>query len=177
MSKKKVTRIHISEEAILARIHIVRGQQVILDAELAALYGVETKVLNQAVTRNMDRFPEDFMFRLTKEEWESLRSQIVTSNGRGGRRYAPRVFTEPGVAMLSGVLNSPTAIQANIQIIRAFINLRHILVNYQELWKKMEAIESKYDKQFGQVFNLLKQLLIQEENLQRKIGFKLPEID
>jgi ORF6N domain. len=113
---------------IQSKIHTIRGQKVILDRDLAALYGVETKVLNQAVKRNMERFPSDFMFQLTENEWECLRSQIVTSN-KGGRRYLPYAFTEQGVAMLSGLLNSDVAIEMNIAIMRAFVATRHLLIN------------------------------------------------
>jgi hypothetical protein len=113
---------------IQSKIYTIRGQKVILDRDLAALYGVETKVLNQAVKRNMERFPSDFMFQLTENEWGCLRSQIATSN-RGGRRYLPYAFTEQGVAMLSGLLNSDVAIEMNIAIMRAFVATRHLLIN------------------------------------------------
>jgi len=113
---------------IQSKIYTIRGQKVMLDRDLAALYGAETKVLNQAVKRNMGRFPSDFMFQLSENEWECLRSQIVTSN-KGGRRYLPYAFTEQGVAMLSGLLNSDVAIEMNIAIMRAFVATRHLLTN------------------------------------------------
>src|SRR5262245_62469094 len=108
-------------------IHVIRGQNVMLDADLATLYGVQTRVLLQAVRRHLDRFPDDFMFQLTTDEYQALRSQIVTSNGRGGRRYRPYAFTEQGVAMLSSILNSPRAIHVNIEIVRTFVRLRRLM--------------------------------------------------
>ena len=144
-----------------------------LDRHLAALYGVETKVLNQAVKRNKERFPGDFMFQLTKEETGLLRSQIVTlKKGRGQHhKYMPNVFTEPGVAMLSSVLNSKKAVQVNIQIIRTFIKLRELLLTNDELRRKIESIEKKYNQQFKAVFEVIKQLLMSPEKPKKKIGF------
>lgn len=153
-----------------------------LDRDLAELYGVETKVLNQAVKRNPERFPEDFMFELTVEEFEvlrrqfgtsSLRSQIVTSN-RGGPRYLPYAFTEQGVAMLSSVLRSDRAIQVNVQIMRTFTKLRQLLLTHVELKKKIEDMEKKYDQQFQVVFEAIRQLLEPPETPKRKIGFQGP---
>ena len=148
-----------------------------LDRDLAKLYGVETRVLKQAVTRNLESFPDDFMFKLTKEELKHWRSQFVTSNSSDmmGLRHPPYAFTEDGVAMLASVLRSKTARQVNIQIIRAFVRLRHMLVNHKELWRKIEEMEQKYDEQFAQVFKVLKELLIQEEKPERQIGFQQPE--
>ena len=138
----------------------VRGKAVMLDKDLADLYNVDTKVLNQAVSRNLDRFPEDFMFRLTKYEYERLRSQIVTSKtGRGGRRYLPRVFTEQGVAMLSGVLNSKTAVKSNIQIMRAFVQIRRLGMTIVDLKRKIDSMEHKYDHNFKIVFDAIRQLI------------------
>jgi hypothetical protein len=132
----------VAATAIEKRIFVVRERQVLLDEDLAELYGVETRVLVQQVKRNLKRFPADFMFQLTKAEAEVLRSQIVTSNdGRGGRRYAPYVFTEQGVAMLSGVLRSDRAIAVNIEIMRAFVELRRVAVSYTALQERLEAIE------------------------------------
>lgn len=162
----------ILTERIESMIFQVRGKKIMLDSELALLYGVETKVLIQAVKRNKDRFPEDFMFQLTKEEFISLRSQIVTSN-RGGRRYLPYAFTEQGVAMLSSVLNSNRAILVNIQIIRAFVNLRRIGLTYVELKRKIEAMEKKYDIQFKIVFDALKKLLEPPLKPKPPIGFRV----
>lgn len=162
----------ILTERIESRIFQVRGKKVMLDSDLALLYGAETKVLIQAVKRNKSRFPEDFMFQLTKEEFITLRSQIVTSN-RGGRRYLPYAFTEQGVAMLSSVLNSNRAILVNIHIMRAFVNLRRIGLTYVGLKRKIEAMERKYDKQFAIVFQAIKQLLEPPPPKEKKIiGFR-----
>jgi len=141
-----------------------------LDRDLAELYRVETKALKQAVRRNNKRFPVDFMFSLSNQEVKNLRSQIVTSSW-GGSRYLPMAFTEQGVAMLSSVLNSERAIQVNIQIMRAFTKLRKMLGGYEELQKKIEAMESKYDEQFRIVFEAIKQLLHEDDQPKRKIGF------
>ena len=140
MAKTKDSPMPIKAE-IQDLIYVIRGQQVMIDKDLAALYGVETKALNQAVKRNIKRFPNDFMFQLTQED--CLRSQIVTSNnkGRGGNRYAPYVFTENGVAMLSGILRSDTAIEVNIQIMRAFTKMRHFLANNASVFQRIETIE------------------------------------
>jgi len=138
----------VTAQRIERAILVARGQKVMLDADLAALYRVPTKVLIQAVKRNSARFPKDFMFRLTAEETVRLRSQFVTSNvGRGGRRYLPYAFTEHGVAMLSSVLRSPRAIQANIAIMRAFVRLRALLTSNEALARKLDALEKKYDAQ------------------------------
>jgi len=143
-----------------------------LDADLGELYGVTTKVFNQAIQRNMDRFPEDFMFRLTEEEYSSLRSQFVTSKtGRGGRRYLPYAFTEQGVAMLSGVLNSRRAVQVNIAIMRAFVRMRRMLVSHEELSRKVDALEGKYDSQFRVVFDAIRALMEPPKPPRRRIGF------
>jgi len=159
-------------------ILFVRGEKVILDEDLAFLYGVSTKVLIQAVKRNKERFPPDFMFQLNKEEFASLRSQFVTSklkSGRGGRRYPPYAFSEEGVAMLSSVLNSLRAIKVNIEIMRAFVRLRKILASHAELARKLEALEKKYDSQFKVVFEAIRQLMAEPERSAKKIGFQLRE--
>ena len=143
-----------------------------LDRDLAELYRVETKVLNQAVSRNIARFPEDFMFRLTVDEFKILRSQFVTSRW-GGARYNPMVFTEQGVAMLSSVLKSERAIQVNIQIMRAFTQLQKMILSNDDLRKKIEAMESKYDEQFRIVFKAIKELLRIDSNPPKKIGFNV----
>jgi len=145
-------------EEIAARVFNVRGVRVMLSPDLAQLYGVETKVLMQAVRRNIDRFPPDFAFMLSAEEFAGLRSQFVTSN-RGGARYAPMAFTEQGVAMLSGVLRSAEAIAVNIHIMRAFVALRGMLAEHAELKTKLAQLEAKYDGQFGVVFDALRQLM------------------
>ena len=156
-------------------IYIVRGEKVMLDSDLALIYGIQTKVLNQAVKRNIDRFPNDFMFQLTVTEWEALRSQIVTfiadeknlrsqpvtlNEGRGKhRKYLPYVFTEHGAVMLASILNSPQAIAASIQVVRVFIKVRQILATHKQLAKKLEELENKYDSQFKEVFDALRGLM------------------
>ena len=143
-----------------------------LDRDLADLYGVETKLLKRTVRRNIDRFPSDFMFELTKKELENWRCQFGTSNNiKMGLRYSPMAFTEQGVAMLSSVLNSKRAIQANIQIMRAFTMLRTMLLTHDDLRRKIEDMEAKYDKQFRIVFQAIKQLLKEDDKPKRKIGF------
>ncbi|MGH9946645.1 MAG: ORF6N domain-containing protein [Pyrinomonadaceae bacterium] len=145
-----------------------------LDSDLAELYSVATKVFNQAVGRNLERFPEDFRFQLTTEEFESLRSQIVTSNkSRGGRRYMPYVFTEQGVAMLSSVLNSERAVQVNIAIMRAFVNIRKIAATNEEISKRISAIEKKlgeHDGHFKEVFAAIRAMITQERQ-PKQIGY------
>jgi hypothetical protein len=158
--------------AIEGAIRLIRGEKVILDADLAALYGVATRVLVQAVKRNMERFPADFMFQLTKEEFAVLRSQAVTSRTWGGRRYPPYAFTEQGVAMLSGVLSSPRAVLVNIEIMRAFVRLRQMLASHAKLAKKLAELEAKYDGQFAIVFEAIKQLMAPPEEKSRRIGFR-----
>jgi hypothetical protein len=147
-------------DRIISKIYYVRNKKVMLDRDLAELYGVKTKVLKQAVRRNMKRFPEDFMFELSKEEFENWRSQFVTSNSdKMGLRHNPMAFTEQGVAMLSSVLNSDRAIQVNIQIMRAFTKLRQMVSSHEELKRKLDEMEKKYDRQFAVVFEAIKQLL------------------
>ena len=147
-----------------------------LDADLAVLYGVSTKRLNEQVRRNRSRFPDDFMFQLTAEEIRSLRSQFATSKqGRGGRRYAPLVFTEQGIAMLSTVLNSERAIQVNIEIMRAFVRLREMIATHKELARKLEALEKRYDAQFKVVFDASRALMAPPAPNRRKIGFLVKE--
>jgi hypothetical protein len=154
------------------RIFQIRGKRIMFDRDLAEIYGVETRILIQAVKRNYKRFPEDFMFQLTKEETASWRSQIVISNW-GRRRYLPYAFTQEGVAMLSGVLNSERAIHANIQIMRAFVSLRRVALTYSGLKRKIDDMEKKYDAQFGVVFRAIKQLIEPPpEPPKRRIGFK-----
>jgi len=167
---------NISIERIEQSIFLIRGQKVMLDADLAQLYGLETKNLNKAVKRHLDRFPEDFMFQLTTEESENLRFQIGTSKRqRGGRRYLPYAFTEQGVAMLSGVLNSPTAVKVNIEIMRAFVRLRGLLAAHTELAKKLSEMEKKYDDQFKVVFDAIRALMTPPEKPRKKIGFEVKE--
>ncbi len=166
----------IPSERIEHSILLLRGQKVMLDSDLAALYGVETKRLLEAVKRNIERFPEDFMFQLSQEEYGILRSQIATSKRRGGRRYAPYVFTEQGVAMLSSVLRSSQAVAVNIEIVRAFVRLRQMLSSHADLTRKVEALEKKYDGQFKIVFDALRQLMQPPPNkTKRAIGFHASE--
>ena len=161
------------ERAIL----ILRGNKVLLDADLAALYEVPTKVLLQAVKRNLDRFPQDFMFQLSADEFEALRSQSVTSKnpGRGGRRYAPYAFTEQGVAMLSSVLNSPRAIAVNIEIMRAFVRLRELIASNKELAAKLDQLEKKvgsHDRAITEIMLAIRQLMAPPApTKKRRIGF------
>lgn len=142
-----------------------------LDHDLAMLYEVETKILKRAVKRNLDRFPEDFMFELSEDEFKNLRCQIGTSN-RGGTRYLPFAFTEHGIIMLSNALNSNRAIKVSIQIIRTFNKMREMLINYQEVKQKIEDMEQKYDYQFKVVFEAIRQLLEPPEKPEKKIGFQ-----
>jgi hypothetical protein len=145
---------------IESKIYLIRGHKVLLDSDLALLYGVDTKVLNQAVRRNAERFPDDFMFQLIEIEWNFLKSQIVTSNaGRGGKQKLPLVFTEYGVAMLSSVLKSDRAIQVNISIMRAFGKLREILESNKEFAKRLSDLDSRYDEQFAEVFQAIRELM------------------
>ena len=161
-------------ELIASKIYLIRGIKVMLDKDLAGLYDVETKVLKQVVRRNINRFPSDFMFELTKDEFNNLRSQIVTSSW-GGARYLPMVFTEQGVAMLSSVLKSDRAIQVNIQIMRAFTQLRKMLSTHEDLKRKIESMEKKYDEQFQIVFEAIKQLIETDEKPKKKIGYTVKE--
>ena len=158
---KKITEI----------IFLIRGARVMLDSDLAALYGVENRVLKQAVRRNIDRFPFDFMFELSKKEYQSLRSQNVILKRGQHSKYLPFVFTEQGVAMLSSVLKSHRAVQVNIQIMRAFIKIRQMYIGHEDLRQKIIAMERKYDKQFQIVFEAIKQLLETDEKPKRKIGY------
>jgi len=160
----------IPVENIVNKIYVFRGVKVMLDRDLADLYGVETRILNQAVKRNLNRFPLDFMFQLNKIEFENLISQSVISSW-GGVRKLPYVFTEHGVLMLSSVLNSEKAVQVNIQIMRTFIKLRQILSTHEDLKRKIESMEKKYDSQFGLVFDAIKELITEELKPERKIGF------
>jgi len=153
-------------------ILVMRGQNVMLDGDLAMLYEVVTGAINQAVRRNRARFPADFMFQLTAREAARLKSQIVISNRRGGRRSRPYAFTEQGVAMLSTVLRSPRAIAVNIEIMRAFVRLRRLLKSHVELARKLDAMEQKYDGQFRSVFQAIRELMAPPKAPLRKIGFR-----
>ncbi|MDP2653736.1 MAG: ORF6N domain-containing protein [Candidatus Omnitrophota bacterium] len=162
----------ISPQAIEQRIFVIRGHKVMLDKDLASLYGVTTKNLNKAVSRNLDRFPTDFMFRLTEKECENLRFQFGTSSW-GGRRYLPYSFTEQGVAMLSSVLKSKRAVRVNIEIMRAFVRLSRFLASNEDLARKLVQLEKKYDAQFKVVFDAIRQLMAPPPGPpKRRIGFK-----
>ena len=162
----------IPAENIASKIFMIRSQKVMIDRDLAELYGVETKQLKRAVKRNIDRFPIDFMFEMTAEELSNWRGQFGTSNSiKMGLRYSPMAFTVQGVAMLSSVLNSKRAIQVNIQIMRTFTRLREMLAGHKDLQKKIEDMEAKYDKQFRVVFEAIKLLFSEEEKPKQRIGF------
>lgn len=166
-------------ERIENRIFLLRGLKVMLSTHLAELYCVEHRALMQAVKRNIERFPEDFMFQLDNNEYKLLKSQIVISNrGRGGARHNPYAFTEQGVAMLSSVLRSQRAIDVNIQIMRTFVKLREMLISHEELSRKLKEMEKKYDKQFTIVFRALEQIIKpQEKKLKGKVGFRVGDGD
>jgi hypothetical protein len=162
-------------EVIENKIYLIRGQKVMLDKDLAALYGVETKILNKAVKRNIDRFPLDFMFELNNEEYKNLKFHFGTSSW-GGLRKPPKVFTEHGILMLSSVLNSKRAVNVNIQIMRAFVKLRQILSSHKELAAKINELERKYeghDVNIRQIFNAIKQLMKPPVKRSKRIGFKV----
>ena len=170
MSDKGLIPVEGIERTILR----LRGHNVMLDGDLAALYQVDVKVFNQAVKRNRERFPLDFMFQLSAEEAASLRSKIVTlESGRGRhRKYLPYAFTEQGVAMLSSVLRSPRAVRVNIEIMRAFVRLRQMLQSNAELAKKLDALETKYDAQFKVVFQAIRELMMPPPASTNRIGFR-----
>jgi hypothetical protein len=161
----------LSVERIEKSIFFLRGHKVMLSIDLAKLYSVEPKALIQAVKRNIERFPSDFMFQLTNQEFAILKSQIVTSRWGGIRRAVPYAFTEQGVAMLSSVLNSPRAIRVNIEIMRTFARLRQMLLSHSDLTRKLENLEKKYDAQFKVVFDALRQLMAPPTKPRRRIGF------
>lgn len=179
---EKLTLAVISDSIIVNKIYEVRGQKVMLDSDLAELYGVETRILNQALKRNADRFPLDFMFQIAEHEWEALRSHFVISKpGRGGRQYLPNVFTEHGVLMLSSVLNNPIAIQVNIQLVRVFTRLRQVIADNHELKLEIEEIKNKLSNQgkdITLVFNYLDELIERKEKpeTRKRIGYMPDEI-
>jgi hypothetical protein len=180
MGKRKANAIATSEE-IERSIHVIRGQRVMLDADLAKLYGVTTKRLNEQVSRNRDRFPEDFAYQLTAQEFTNLISQIATSSsGHGGRRKRPWVFTEQGVAMLSSVLRSPTAVRVNIEIMRTFIRLRRLMATpgelVEQLTKLVETVQL-HDEQIKVISEILQKMLEQPAVPKRRIGFYAQEGD
>lgn len=181
--QKKPSHELVTAPLVERQIFVIRERQVMLDEDLADLYGVETKRLIEQVKRNSERFPPDFMFQLTKREAEALRSQIATSNeGRGGRRYAPYVFTEQGVAMLSSVLRSKTAIAVNIEIMRAFVELRRVTTSYAALRDRLDDLErdmttrlDQHDEQIEQIFKALHQLISPPERPKHPVGFRVRE--
>ncbi len=167
--------MHIQQ--IESKIHEIRGQKVMLDYDLAELYETETKYLKRSVRTNLNRFPSDFMFELSKAEWETLRCNFSTSNQRGGTRYLPFAFTEQGVAMLSTVLKSDIAIEVNISIMRAFVFIRQYALSHKDLTEKLKELENKYDKQFKDVYEAINYLLqkdkVETDQKERKrIGFQ-----
>jgi hypothetical protein len=162
--------------AIEALILSIRGVTVMLDSDLAALYGVETRIVVRAISRHPERFPDDFAFQLTRDEYERLRSQFGISNfGRGGRRYLPYVFTEEGVAMLSSVLHSPRAVAVNVEIMRAFVRMRRLLASHADLGQRLDELEARYDDQFRVVFDAIRGLMAPPQGPARRIGFAIPE--
>ncbi len=176
--------VAVSDELVVSKIYLIRGKKVLLDRDLAEMYGVETKALNQAVKRNKKRFPSDFMFQMTAHELEDWMSQIVTSNKeKMGLRKLPYVFTEMGVAMLSSVLKSETAVEVNIQIIRIFTRIREVLLTNKDVLLKLEQLErkmlhhhdsvNKHEEEIQMIFSTLKQLLNPSQEQRRKIGFKI----
>jgi phage regulator Rha-like protein len=172
MAKRQVSLI--PAERIERSILLIRGQKVLLDSDLASLYGVTTKRLNEQVKRNIERFPVDFMFQLNGEEHEALRSQIATlKTGRGQhRKYRPYVFTEHGAIMAANVLNSPRAIEMSVYVVRAFVRLREVLATHKDLARKLEELEKKYDAQFKTVFDAIRQLMTPPPGPPKKqIGF------
>lgn len=174
---RKAAEVVVSRKAIESRIYTIRGERVMLDCDLAELYGVETRSLNQSVRRHAARFPSDFMFTLTKDEVANLRSQFVISSSWGGARYPPQAFTEQGVAMLSAVLNSEQAIRVNIEIMRAFIKLRTMATPIEKLARKLDQLEERYDEQFKAVFDAIRKLMQppSEAKPKKQIGFRKEE--
>jgi hypothetical protein len=160
-------------ERVERRILLIRGEKVILDADLAELYGATTKRLNEQVRRNLDRFPPDFMFQLTEEEFAILRSQFATSrSGWGGRRYPPFAFTEHGAIMAANVLNSPRAVAVSVMVVRAFVRLREMLASHADLSRKLEDLEKRYDSQFKQVFAAIRALMASPGDSEKnRIGY------
>lgn len=165
----------VPDQTIARKVYLIRGQKVMLDSDLAELYGMLTKELNLRVKRNASRFPKDFMFTLNAGEWEALRFQIETSNGRGGRRYPPMVFTEHGVLMLSSVLNSDRAIKINIHIMSVFVKMNRLLATDREVRLKMERIEARlgdHGQMIEELFYAVKELLAKKEQPRKRFGYK-----
>ena len=177
MKGEKAETPLVPPERVLSAIMLIRGEKVMLDASLAGLYGVETRMLVQAVKRNVARFPADFMFQLSKSEFEDLRSQNVMSSSWGGRRSPPYAFTEQGVAMLSSVLRSRKAVAVNVEIMRAFVRLRRMTEEHRDLILRLDALESRYDKQFGAVFEAIRALISETTKPRKRIGFQSGKTD
>ncbi|MDN3656634.1 ORF6N domain-containing protein [Ferruginibacter paludis] len=174
MAKPKSLTV-IAEEKIVNQIHLIRGQKVMLDSDLAALYGVETKRLKEQVNRNLSRFPKHYMFELTKEEYDNLRSQIATLKQGGHTKYLPYAFTEHGILMLANVLKSARAIEMSIKVIDVFVKLREMLLTHTDILLKLELLEKQVVKNSGEIqtiFSVLKQLLNPPREPRRRIGFK-----
>ena len=168
------TKITILDEIITNKIYLIRNQKVMLDRDLAELYGVETKRLKEQVNRNINRFPETFMFKLTTEEDTALRSQFATLKRGRHSKYPPFAFTEHGILMLSSVLNSKLAIKMSVHIIETFVQLRKLANNYEDIMNKMQQMESQYSKQFGEIYKVLQRLLEKpKEKPRQKIGYKM----
>ncbi len=167
----------LKEENIVNHIYFIRGEKLMIDVDLASLYGVETRVLKQAVKRNIKRFPEDFMFQLTDKEinWVVSQNVIPSKSYFGGAK--PFVFTEQGIAMLSGILNSDRAIQVNIAIMRTFVQIRRLMQSHKDLADRIEKLEQKYDEEFKLIFNAIKQLIQKEAEPTRRIGYRTYETD
>jgi ORF6N domain-containing protein len=168
MAKKSLVRVPV--ERIEKAILVIRGVKAMLDADLAAIYGVETRTLNQAFQRNRDRFPEDFAFQLSADEFTILRSQFATSSW-GGRRYPPFAFTEHGAVMLASVLNSEVAVQTSVEVVRAFVRLREMLVAHKDLARRLDELERKYNGQFATVFDAIRKLMTPVNRTDKEMGF------
>jgi hypothetical protein len=175
LKEGEMEKIQVDLLRIERSIRLIRDDKVILDEDLAELYGVETKQLIRSVKRNIERFPADFMFQLTNQEFTILRCQIGTSSQWGGRRTPPLAFSEQGIAMLSSVLHSPRAIKVNVEIMRTFVRLRRLLASHADLAERLEALEQKYDAQFRVVFDAIRQMMKPEEKDRKSIGFQVEE--
>ncbi len=174
MKPKKNNSVSLSEDFIQKKIYIIREKKVMFDSDLAKLYGVQTKQLNRQVRRNVKRFPEDFMFRLTLEEFQRCQIGTFGTSQKGSRKYLPCVFTEQGVAMLSSVLKSEKAIQVNVAIIRVFVKIKQIIETHKELREKLSQLENKFEKHDAEIqtiFEAIRQLIKPPENIRRRIGF------
>jgi hypothetical protein len=176
MTRKTNKELRLADDSIIQKIYYIRGMKVMLDKDLAEMYGVETRILNQSIQRNLRRFPEDFMFQLSVEEYSNLKSQIVISSW-GGTRKLPFVFTEHGVAMLSGILNSERAIDVNIKIIRVFTKMREMLSTHKDILLKLEQMERQVtsnSEEIQTIFNVLRELINPPDEERTPIGYKVP---